>query len=91
MTELKLQMPRLTGVEATKKITLNNPDIKIVAITTFASDNLLSQAIKSGAQSYLLKDAAEEDVLTAIRKAQNAYSDGPSEVFNKNSDDPEIQ
>ena len=80
---MDLQMPRLTGVEATKKITLNNPDVKIVAITTFATDDLLSQAIKSGARSYLLKDAAENDVLTAIRTAHNEYSKGPSEIFNQ--------
>ena len=42
-------------------------DIKIVVLTTFASDNLVFDAMRVGARAYLLKDTDEQKVLTTVR------------------------
>ena len=83
---MDLQMPRLSGVEATKNIILKHPDMKIIALTTFDTDNQLSDAIRSGAYSYLLKDAGEKELLATVRDAHRGYTDGPSRVFDEDSD-----
>jgi DNA-binding NarL/FixJ family response regulator len=64
---MDLQMPRASGVLATREITARLPGTRIVVLTTFDEDELVFEAIRAGAQAYLLKDAAEEEVLETIR------------------------
>ena len=71
---MDLQMPRLTGVEATRAIMLDSTDVKVVVLTTFATDTLVTDAIHAGALAYLLKDTAEADVLATVRAAYNGES-----------------
>ncbi len=64
---IDLRMPKLSGVEAIAR--LNKLDVKTraVAVTTFAQDELVYQAMRAGARGYLLKDASAEDLVNAIR------------------------
>ncbi|MFT4098687.1 MAG: response regulator transcription factor [Rhodoblastus sp.] len=64
---MDLQMPRLGGVAATRQILADLPDTRIIVLTTFDSDEVVLDAISAGAFSYLLKDAAEADILATIR------------------------
>ncbi|HMN71472.1 MAG TPA: response regulator transcription factor [Rhodoblastus sp.] len=64
---MDLQMPRLGGVAATRQILADLPDARIVVLTTFDNDEIVLDAISAGAFSYLLKDAAETDILATIR------------------------
>lgn len=64
---MDLQMPNLSGIDATRAITKMDADIKIVVLTTFASDNLVFDAMRVGARAYLLKDTDEQKVLTTVR------------------------
>lgn len=66
---MDLQMPRLTGVEATRAISLANTKVKIVALTTFDSDNMVEDALSAGAHAYLCKDEEEKKLLATIRAA----------------------
>jgi len=63
---LDLVMPRKGGVEAIVEIKADNPDARILVVTSFADDDSVFPAIKSGAQGYLLKDSPPEDLIRAI-------------------------
>jgi len=63
-------MPKLNGVEATRKILQQFPAIKVIALTSFSDDqDLVQQALAAGATSYLFKDVSIDDLAEAIRKA----------------------
>lgn len=64
---MDLQMPRASGIVATREITAKLPASKVVVLTTFDHDELVFEAICAGAQAYLLKDASEIEVLETLR------------------------
>ena len=64
---MDLQMPGISGVDATRKITAHKPDIRVVVLTTFDHDDLVFDANRAGAQAYLLKDATESEILKTVR------------------------
>lgn len=65
---MDLLMPVMDGIEATRRITSQQPGAAILVLTSFAADNKLFPAIKAGALGYLLKDSSPEDLLRAIRQ-----------------------
>ncbi len=71
---MDLQMPRLGGVAATRAITAEMPGVQVVVLTTFDTDDLVFEAIRAGAQAYLLKDAQESAVLETIRAVHRGES-----------------
>ena len=64
---MDLQMPRASGVVATREITARLPNTRVVVLSTYDDDELVFEAIRAGAQAYLLKDASEAEVLDTIR------------------------
>lgn len=64
---LDLLMPRLDGLGAIQQIKQENPDARILVVTSFAEDEKLFPAIKAGALGYLLKDSSPEQLVKAIR------------------------
>jgi two-component system, NarL family, response regulator LiaR len=66
---MDLAMPNMDGIEATAFITKAHPDIKVIALTSFATDDKVFPAIRAGAAGYLLKEAEPSEVAEAIRKA----------------------
>lgn len=64
---LDLKMPIMNGVQATKAIKEKYPAIRILILTTYDADEWLFDAIRSGADGYLLKDSSREELVTAIR------------------------
>ena len=71
---MDLQMPRLDGVQAIRRIREGNPQIQIIVLTTYDSDEYIFQGIEAGARGYLLKGATRAEVLQAIRAASRAES-----------------
>jgi NarL family two-component system response regulator LiaR len=65
---MDLLMPGMDGIEATRRITSQRPEARILVLTSFAADNKLFPAIKAGALGYLLKDSTPEDLMRAIRQ-----------------------
>jgi two-component system, NarL family, response regulator LiaR len=65
---MDLVMPRLDGIEATRRITTTRPAARILVLTSFAADEQVFPAIKAGALGYLLKDSGPEDLVRAIRQ-----------------------
>jgi DNA-binding NarL/FixJ family response regulator len=71
---MDLQMPRASGVVATREITTRLPSTRVVVLTTYDEDDLVFDAIRAGAQAYLLKDASEADVLDTVRAVHRGES-----------------
>ena len=71
---LDLVMPRMSGLEAIKRITQENPDARILVVTSFADDDKVFPAIKAGALGYLLKEAPPEMLIRAIHDVHRGQS-----------------
>ncbi|BDI06756.1 response regulator transcription factor [Sphaerotilus microaerophilus] len=71
---MDLQMPRVSGVVATREITARLPRTRVVVLTTYDDDELVFEAIRAGAHAYLLKDASEQEVLDTIRAVHRGES-----------------
>lgn len=71
---MDLQMPRASGVVATREITARHPATRVVVLTTYDHDELVFEAIRAGAQAYLLKDASEAEVLETVRAVHRGES-----------------
>ena len=66
---MDLKMPRMDGVEATRRLLERVPDAHIIALTSFEDETLVQEALEAGASGYLLKDIGADDLADAIRKA----------------------
>lgn len=65
---MDMQMPHMDGVEATARISAEAPGVRVLAITTFSSEQYLVPALRAGAAGYLVKDAPPAEVVDAIRR-----------------------
>jgi DNA-binding NarL/FixJ family response regulator len=63
---MDLRMPRMDGIEATRRMREQAPDVRVIALTTFADDESVIGALRAGARGYLTKDAGAEDIRSAI-------------------------
>ena len=66
---MDLQMPVLNGVAATRHLHDEQPDCRVIVLTTFDDDELVFDGLRAGAVGYLLKDAPSEKLAEAIRVA----------------------
>jgi DNA-binding NarL/FixJ family response regulator len=71
---MDLHMPRKGGVLATREISAALPHTRVMVLTTFDRDDLVFDAVRAGAQAYLLKDASEEEVLETVRAVHRGES-----------------
>ena len=67
VTVMDLQMPSVSGIDATRRILQTSPHLGILVITMFEDDYSVFAAMRAGAKGYVLKDADEEDILHAIQ------------------------
>jgi DNA-binding NarL/FixJ family response regulator len=71
---MDLQMPRLDGVEATRRLRLECPESRVIALTTFDDDETVFEGLRAGAVGYLLKDTPSEKLIEAIHAAARGES-----------------
>lgn len=71
---MDLRMPRMSGVEAIRRLTHELPQVRVVVLSTFDDDELVFEAVRAGARAYLLKDAEEREVLETVRAVQRGES-----------------
>lgn len=71
---MDLHLPIKSGVAATREITLAQPNIQVLVLTTLDDDETVFEAVRAGAQAYLLKDASEEELLETIRALRRGES-----------------
>jgi DNA-binding NarL/FixJ family response regulator len=83
---MDLKMPLLNGVEATKIIRNDFPEIKIIALTSYNTDSFISNMIKIGASSYLLKNATPTEMISTINQVFEKgffYNETIFEIINR--------
>ena len=64
---MDIRMPKMDGVQCTKIIKENYPEVKIIILTTFDDDEFVYNALKFGASGYLLKGVSMDELAEAIR------------------------
>jgi NarL family two-component system response regulator LiaR len=67
---MDLIMPEVDGITAIREIHDNFPDIRLIALTSFPEQNLVTEALKAGAIGYLLKNLSIDELADAIRSAK---------------------
>ena len=77
---LDLLMPIMDGITATREIKKNNPDAKIIIITSFVEESQVIDVIKAGASGYLIKDSPPEEIETAIHNVIKGETAFPSRI-----------
>lgn len=65
---LDIEMPGMTGIEATAELRRDLPGVKVVVVTTFGRPGYLRRAMESGADAFLVKDAPASQLAEAVRK-----------------------
>jgi len=67
VTLLDLRMPVMEGVEVVRRLRERDPGARVIVLTTYDTDDEISQALKAGAKAYVLKDIAADDLVNCIR------------------------
>ncbi|WP_399886226.1 response regulator [Streptomyces sp. BBFR51] len=80
---MDLRMPVLDGIETTRRLTEEHPEVAVVVLTTFADDESILGALGAGARGYLTKNAGRQDIIRAIRAAGAGQSVLDREVQNR--------
>jgi len=64
-----IQLPGMNGIELIKRIKKSHPEIEAITLTVFDDEQFARQAIKAGAIGYVIKDAAKDELVKAVRSA----------------------
>jgi DNA-binding NarL/FixJ family response regulator len=67
VTLLDLRMPVMEGVEVVRRLRERDPQARVIVLTTYDTDDEISQALKAGAKAYVLKDISADDLVSCIR------------------------
>ena len=71
---LDVSMPRMTGIQAAAELHKRKPEIKLIMLSMHDSEQFLFEALKAGASGYVLKSAADTDIVEACRAAMRGNS-----------------
>jgi DNA-binding NarL/FixJ family response regulator len=66
---LDVAMPRMTGLQAAAELSRRRPELKLLMLSMHESEQYLFEALKAGASGYVLKTAADRDLVEAVRAA----------------------
>ena len=80
---MDLRLPGSSGVETIMAIRKQFPDARFIVVTSYDADEDIYRAMQSGAQSYLLKDMADEEILSTIRAVHEGESRLPNNVASR--------
>jgi DNA-binding NarL/FixJ family response regulator len=64
---MDVSMPLMNGDEATRQIKILNPEARIIALSMFEDNEMVQKMFRAGAESYILKTAPSDNLLSAIR------------------------
>jgi DNA-binding NarL/FixJ family response regulator len=71
---MDLRMPRVNGVEATRRLRESHPQVKVVVLTTYADDRSVIDALQAGALGYLTKDASAPEIAQALQRVTSGQA-----------------
>ena len=69
-----IKMPRMDGIEATKRLAHDYPHIGIIALSMFDEENLIVDMLEAGAKGYLLKNAHKDEIIEAINTVNMGHT-----------------
>lgn len=84
---LDIAMPNLNGIEAAQRILASVPSAAIVVLSMHSDEGYVLRALKAGAKGYLLKDAAESDLIEAIKTVTRGKTFFSSEIMKMLAED----
>lgn len=87
---MDLMMPKKDGVEATAELKDMQPSVKVIILTTFGTSDGIAHAIECGAVGAVLKNAADTELVTAIRKVAAGGRYISPEIKHQLENDPPI-
>ncbi|MFT4545777.1 MAG: DNA-binding NarL/FixJ family response regulator [Granulosicoccus sp.] len=82
---MDLQMPIMSGVEATKVITAKHPNTKVLAVTINEETSFITEVLQAGATGYIMKHSPKAVIVSAIEDVANGKKHFSSEVIKKMS------
>ncbi|MDD3825442.1 MAG: response regulator transcription factor [Anaerolineae bacterium] len=80
---MDLVMPKMDGIEATRRLTSQGAWTRVLVLTSFAADDKVFPAIKAGALGYILKDSGPDDLVQAIRQVHRGEPSLEPEIARK--------
>ncbi len=80
---MDVRMPIMDGVAATRLLLAQQPEVKVLVLTTFDDDAYIAEAMQAGARGYLLKDTPSEELAEAIRAVAKGYTQFGPGLFEK--------
>lgn len=83
---MDVRMPECSGIDGTRLIKTHMPDIKVIMFTTFEDQDYITEAVKYGAEGYILKDSGQEHIRMVIKSVYKGYP-----VFHKKALDSMAQ
>jgi DNA-binding NarL/FixJ family response regulator len=83
---MDLRMPRMDGTEATRAIRAEDPEARIIALTSYDGDQDIYRALEAGVRGYILKEMVHSEVVKAIRTVQAGKRLMPPEVAERLSE-----
>ena len=66
---MDIRMPKLDGLEATRRLLASEADVRVLVLTTFDNDDYVYQALKSGASGFMLKSAPRDQLIAQLASA----------------------
>jgi DNA-binding NarL/FixJ family response regulator len=83
---MDLRMPVMDGIEATKQIRKEDPEAKIIALTSYDGDQEIYRALEAGVRGYILKETVHTEIVRAIRVVLSGKRLMPPEVAERLSE-----
>ena len=71
---MDIGMVGMNGIEATRRITADHPSTRVAILSMHSDESYVRRALKAGAMAYLLKESAQDDIVTAIRSVAGGKS-----------------
>jgi len=71
---LDVSMPRMTGIQAAAELAQRKPELRVLMLSMYDSEQFLFEALKAGASGYVLKSDADQDIVEACRRTMRGQS-----------------
>jgi len=71
---LDVSMPKTTGIQAAEELRKRRPDLRVLMLSMYDSEQFLFESLRAGASGYVLKSNADEDIVEAVRKTMRGQS-----------------
>jgi len=71
---LDVSMPRMTGIQAAEELRKRKPELKLLMLSMYDSEQFLFESLRAGASGYVLKSDADQDIVEAVRRTMRGQS-----------------